>query len=158
MNKIIAIVRVAVGWIFLWAFLDKTFGLGYGTLPQDSWIVGGSPTTGFLKFATKGPFVDFFQGLAGSGLVDVLFMAVLLFVGLGLILGIWIRLASYVGALILILMYLAGSIWPEHNPFIDEHIIYALLMFVFPLADNSVLGISEWWGRRSFVRKCPMLK
>ncbi|HET9172689.1 MAG TPA: hypothetical protein VFN97_24905, partial [Actinospica sp.] len=27
----IAVIRVGTGFVFLWAFLDKTFGLGYAT-------------------------------------------------------------------------------------------------------------------------------
>ena len=32
--KVAAVVRVATGLVFLWAFLDKTFGLGYSTLSK----------------------------------------------------------------------------------------------------------------------------
>jgi len=158
MKQIIALLRIGMGWIFLWGFLDKTFGLGFATVPEKAWIIGGSPTEGFLLFATKGPFVEFFSGLAGNPLVDWLFMLGLLGVGIGLLLGIGIRLSSYTGMLIMALMYIAGFIWPEHNPFIDDHIMYILVLALFPLADNSALGISEWWGRRSFVRKYPILK
>src|SRR5688572_13701049 len=28
---LLAGVRIALGWVFLWAFLDKTFGLGFAT-------------------------------------------------------------------------------------------------------------------------------
>jgi hypothetical protein len=38
--------RVALGVEFLWAFLDKTFGLGYATPSAKAWIHGGSPTKG----------------------------------------------------------------------------------------------------------------
>ncbi|MEV4569763.1 hypothetical protein AB0K12_38895 [Nonomuraea sp. NPDC049419] len=44
-----AAARIAIGWIFLWAFLDKTFGWGFATPSDRAWIAGGSPTTGFLK-------------------------------------------------------------------------------------------------------------
>jgi len=158
MRQIIGLLRVGAGWIFLWSFFDKLFGLGYSTLPQDAWLVGGSPTSGFLQFATKGPFKEFFVSLAGNPLVDWLFMLGLLGIGIGLMLGIAVKLSSYSGALMLAFMYLAGSIWPVHNPFMDEHIMYAIIMFLFPLADNSVIGISGWWGRRDFVRKYPILK
>ncbi|HSO54660.1 MAG TPA: hypothetical protein VL330_18425, partial [Actinomycetes bacterium] len=30
-TKFLAVFRVALGFEFLWAFLDKTFGLGYAT-------------------------------------------------------------------------------------------------------------------------------
>lgn len=41
--------RLAIGFEFLWAFLDKTFGLGYTTSTKHAWIHGGSPTKGFLS-------------------------------------------------------------------------------------------------------------
>ena len=66
------LLRIAMGWIFLWAFLDKCFGLGFATGrdPEtgaidfgsaDAWINGGSPTEGFLSFGlhTKEPFTSF---------------------------------------------------------------------------------------------------
>ncbi|WP_318272177.1 hypothetical protein [Microbispora triticiradicis] len=48
-----AAARVAVGWVFLWAFLDKLFGWGFATPAAKAWINGGSPTTGFLKALTR---------------------------------------------------------------------------------------------------------
>ena len=47
--KALAVLRVATGFVFLWAFLDKTFGLGYSTPSAKAWIHSGSPTLGFLK-------------------------------------------------------------------------------------------------------------
>jgi len=69
-----AVLRIFIGLIFLWAFFDKTFGLGFATNLENAWINGGSPTTGFLAHATNGFFAPFFQSLAGSALVDWLFM------------------------------------------------------------------------------------
>ncbi len=73
-----ALLRVGMGWIFLWAFLDKTFGLGFSTLPEKNWILGNSPTYGFLKFATIGPFANFYQEIAGNQIIDWIFMLGLL--------------------------------------------------------------------------------
>ncbi|MEV0316802.1 hypothetical protein AB0H91_55075, partial [Nonomuraea fuscirosea] len=38
-----ALARISFGWIFLWAFLDKTFGWGFATPAAKAWINGGSP-------------------------------------------------------------------------------------------------------------------
>src|SRR5687768_17019113 len=59
-------VRIALGWVFLWAFLDKMFGLGHSTLAKNAWIDGGSPTTGFLGKAVVGPFKGLYNGMAGA--------------------------------------------------------------------------------------------
>ena len=85
MNKIMSLLRVCLGFIFLWAFADKLFGLGFATTSAKAWINGGSPTYGFLIFGTKGPFAEIFKMLAGNNLVDLLFMEGFLFVGVTLI-------------------------------------------------------------------------
>lgn len=120
-------VRVLIGFIFLWAFLDKTIGLGLATKPESAWINGGSPTYGFLTYGTKGPFASFFQNLAGNASIDWVFMLGLLFVGIALIINKYTRLGALAGLLMLVLMYLA-ALWPENNPIVDEHIVYAVFL------------------------------
>ncbi len=99
---LMGITRIALGFVFLWAFLDKTFGLGFATASEDAWINGGSPTFGYLNFATEGKaFHDFFAGLAGTA-ADWLFMLGLLGIGLALILGIGTRIAAVLLSIVMI--------------------------------------------------------
>jgi|SRR3989344_2033937 len=77
-ENFLGILRIFMGWIFLWPFLDKLIGLGFTTSPKNAWLNGGSPTTGFLSNATKGPLELFYKTLAGSTVVDWLFMLGLL--------------------------------------------------------------------------------
>ena len=72
-NKMWSVLRIALGFVFLWAFLDKLFGLGFATTPEKSWLAGGSPTFGFLNFAVKGPFASFYHSIASSVLVEWLY-------------------------------------------------------------------------------------
>jgi thiosulfate dehydrogenase [quinone] large subunit len=125
-----ALVRVFLGFIFLWAFVDKLFGLGFATKASAAWIHGGSPTAGFLGFAVKGPFATFFHSLAGNPVIDVIFMAGLLFVGITLLLNVFVRWGSIAGLLMVVLMYLA-VLPPANNPVLDEHLVYALLFAYF---------------------------
>jgi len=37
-GKILGILRISFGLIFLWAFFDKLFGLGFATASDKSWI------------------------------------------------------------------------------------------------------------------------
>ena len=90
--------RLALGWTFLWAFLDKMFGLGHETAEKAAWINGGHPTEGFLKFAATGPFKGFYNDIAGAAWADWLFMLGLLGIGVALILGIGMRIAAAAGA------------------------------------------------------------
>ncbi|MBP6856354.1 MAG: hypothetical protein KBC42_01545 [Candidatus Pacebacteria bacterium] len=124
---LLKILRVLMGFTFLWAFLDKTFGLGFATKPEAAWLQGGSPTTGFLTHAVRGPFESFFSSLAGVPMVDWLFMLGLLGIGLTLLLNKYVKWGALAGIVMLVLMYLA-VMWPENNPLIDEHLIYAVLL------------------------------
>lgn len=154
-----AVLRIGVGWVFLWAFIDKTFGLNFSTSPENAWLEGVSPTTGFLIHGTKGPFVDFYQSLAGNPMVDILFMTGLLFLGVSLMLGISLRLAGFFGFIFMILMYTAGSIWPTQNPFMDYHLIYAFLLLSFAFMPKGYpLGFGRSWSRRRLVEKYKILK
>jgi len=135
-KKILNITRLSMGFIFLWAFLDKTFGLGFATAGENAWIAGGSPTTGFLMHGTRGPLASFFQSLAGNGIVDWLFMLGLLFVGVSFLINRYLRWGAIAGIALMILMYLA-ALWPENNPFMDDHLIYALIMCYIALKGRS---------------------
>lgn len=147
-----------MGWIFLWAFLDKLFGLGFASLADRSWVHGVSPTYGFLKFGTSGPFKPLFENLAGNQLVDWLFMFGLLFVGTALVLGIAKKLSTLSGCLLLLLMWLA-AFPPKNNPIVDEHIIYILvLQLLLHLNSGEVFGLTKWWEKTELVKKFPILK
>ena len=152
------VLRIAMGWIFLWSFFDKLIGLGFATTSDKSWIVGGSPTSGFLEFGTGTLFGGFFQSLAGSAIVDWLFMLGLLFVGVALILGIGVKIAGYTGSFILLLMWLA--LLPlENNPIIDDHIIYILVMLGLTVVESgNWLGLGKRWANTNLVKKYNFLR
>lgn len=40
----LGILRIAMGWTMVWAFMDKLFGLGFPSTPDVTMINGGSPT------------------------------------------------------------------------------------------------------------------
>lgn len=150
--------RLALGWTFLWAFLDKTFGLGHETAAADAWTEGGSPTEGFLSFATAGPFAEAYQGIAGDAWADWLFMIGLLGIGVALTLGVAMRIAVTGGALMLVLMWTA-VLPPANNPFMDDHLIYAgLLLLLAALGAGRTLGLGTWWESLPIVRSNSWLR
>ncbi|MFH1473187.1 MAG: hypothetical protein ABIF06_02140 [bacterium] len=121
-----------MGFIFLWAFVDKLFGWGFATTAEKAWINGGSPTYGFLMMATKGPLAGLFQSLAEVALVDWLFMLGLLFVGITLLVNRYVKWGAIAGMAMLALIY-AAVLPPENNPIIDDHIIYILVLALISL-------------------------
>lgn len=128
--------RLTMSFIFLWAFFDKLFGLGFATTTAKAWINGGSPTTGFLTFGVKGPFVEIFQSLAGLMVVDWLFMLGLLFVGTTLLLNRYVFWGAISGIIMMLLMWLS-LLFPENNPFVDDHIVYSLVLALFAINDKK---------------------
>jgi thiosulfate dehydrogenase (quinone) large subunit len=161
---LLALLRISIGWVFLWAFLDKLLGLGYATCRVDgsidflcskAWLSGGSPTAGFLLHGTSGPLAPLFKAIQGV-VVDWLFMIGLLGIGVALILGVGMRVASYSGALLLLLMFTAVP--PTHNPVMDDHIIYAIVLVLLRWMNaGHYYGLGEWWEKHEFVKKYPWL-
>ncbi|PIZ94621.1 MAG: hypothetical protein COX81_02990 [Candidatus Magasanikbacteria bacterium CG_4_10_14_0_2_um_filter_37_12] len=152
------LLRIGMGWIFLWAFFDKLFGLGFGTASDQSWLDGVSPTAGFLKFGTHGPFAGIFQSLTSNFFVEWLFMVGLLLIGLSLILGIGMKIASYSGSLLLFLMWLA-TFPPKNNPIIDQHLVYICVLIVLTQNSSSKkFSLDKWWGRQKIVQKFSVLR
>lgn len=164
-----AMLRIGLGAIFLWAFLDKLFGLGFATCRDAvtdvvsvgcsaAWLYGGSPTEGFLQFATKGPFADFYQSLAGLAWVDWLFMLGLAGIGTGLLLGIAVRLVAVAGIMLMLLMW-SSLLWPSNNPVIDEHVIYALVLAgIFVTAQHQKWSLRRHWLKLDIVQRLRFLQ
>ncbi|MFF2427132.1 hypothetical protein [Streptomyces mirabilis] len=158
-----ASLRLLTGFVFLWAFLDKTFGFGYATPSGKGWIDGGSPTKGFLSGVAAGPMESTFHSWAGDTWADWLFMAGLLGIGLALIGGIALRLAAVAGTAMMALMWVAE--WPpaKHlsdgtasmstNPFADYHLVYAVVLIALALAAaGDTLGVGKLWAKLPVVR------
>jgi thiosulfate dehydrogenase [quinone] large subunit len=155
---VLGALRLSLGWVFLWAFLDKLFGLGHATPSEGAWIDGGSPTKGFLENATAGPFADFYQSFAGATWADWLFMIGLAGIGIALMAGVAMRIAAASGALLLVLMWTA-VLPPDNNPFMDDHLIYALAIIALALLGaGRFLGLGTWWQQMSFVQRNAWLK
>lgn len=160
--------RLVLGFQFLWAFLDKLFGLGYATPGERAWVEGGSPTSGFLSGVDSGPLEGLFQDMVGVAALDWLFMAGLLGIGTALLLGVALRLAAASCALLLGLMWLAT--WPpaqfvegvatrSPNPVVDDHVVSAFALLVLAtLAGSSTGYLGRRWNALPVVRSQPWLR
>jgi thiosulfate dehydrogenase (quinone) large subunit len=170
-RKALAVLRVGFGLTFLWAFADKLLALGFHTgvdaqtgavdrFGPAAWINGGSPTTGFLKFGVPkdNPFKGFFNGMAGQGWADWLFMAGLLGIGIALTLGIGLRMAAAAGVLLYALMW-SASLPLETNPVIDDHMLGAITLVVLAAAlAGDTWGAGRAWAKTALVRRNPFLR
>lgn len=166
--RALAALRIGFGLTFLWAFLDKTFALGFGTgydqqgnldrFGSAAWVNGGSPTEGFLLYGADGPFTDFYHSIAGDAWADWLFMTGLLGIGLALTLGIGMRIAAAAGALLYLLMW-SVVLPPENNPVLDDHVLSAITLVVLALtAAGDTWGLGRSWKETTLVRDFPVLR
>ncbi len=142
---VITIIRAAIGWHFLYEGISKLFIKDWSAL---SYLAN---STGFLS--------GFYHWLAsGESLVkviDVLNVYGLILIGLALFLGIFVRLASAGGILLLVLYYFAyppfgtslfGS--PEgHFYIVNRNFIEAFLLLWFVLSKNTGYGIALLFKR-----------
>ena len=162
--KALAALRIATGFIFLWAFLDKTFGLHYATPSAKAWIHGGSPTKGFLASVAVGPFQSLFHSMAGTWWADSLFMLGLLGIGVALTAGVFMRIAASSGVVLVAFMWLAtfpiaqftsaGDPTGSNNPIVDDHMLEALVLIVLALTyAGTTWGLGRRWARIPFVAK-----
>jgi uncharacterized membrane protein YphA (DoxX/SURF4 family) len=146
----ITLFRVAIGWHFLYEGISK--------LMSGSWTA-----TGFLAKAT-GPFAGFYHSLATSetamNIIDPVNMAGLVLIGLGLFLGVFIRLSAVSGVLLLLLYYFAyppfgGDIFggAEGNLYIvNKNLIEALaLLVIFFLKEKGYGMYALFHGKKKTV-------
>lgn len=156
-GKVVAVLRIATGLVFLWAFLDKTFGWGYATTSDNAWINGGSPTQGFLSRVDVGPFAETLRSWAGAWWADWLYMLGLLGIGAAVVLGIGLRISAASGTVLLLLMWVAQ--WPlarftesgeptrSTNPIIESHVIYAIVLIVLAVVyAGNTWGLGRKWA------------
>lgn len=166
-RKLLGLTRISLGFVFAWAFLDKTFGLHYSTgapvaegSPSLSWLDGGTPSQGFMKFATVGPLQDFFASIA-SPATDWLFMLSLLGLGVAVTLGIGLKVSAVVGTFLMVAMWVAE--WPllqgSTNPVMDYHLIYAFVLIIFAvLRSGDTWGLGRTWAGLRLVRENTWLR
>ncbi len=161
-RKILAALRIVIGFNFFWSFLDKLLGLNYNTAAESAWIQGGSPTQGYLMGASDGWLGPVWEAVAGSVVIDTLFMLALLGLGVAALTGAGLRIAAVAGVLLSVGFYLsqlpleAGA---ATNPVTTSHWYYFLLFLLFPFLDaGRTWGVANIWERFSIVQKNPWLR
>lgn len=130
--------RLIIGYHFLYEGIDK--------LMSDSWTSGG-----FL-IQSNWIFSDIFIAITSSpslmAIVDVLNIWGQIFIGLGLILGLFSTIAAICGAVLLLLYYVAIPPFIENLIFIDKNLLELfafLIIAVFPT--SKIIGIDLLIGK-----------
>jgi thiosulfate dehydrogenase (quinone) large subunit len=168
-DRVLAVLRITMGLTFLWALLDKTFGLGYSTTSAQAWLHGGSPTQGFLAHVEVGPMQSVLRDWAGTGWVDWLFMLTLLGLSIGLVLGIGLRVSALAGGVLLAFMWIAewplarfdstGAATSSTNPVIDYHVVFIVVLIALAaFAAGNTWGLGRRWASLPVIHRNPWLR
>ena len=135
---VLALVRVLVGYWRLHAGLT-TLLFGFGA-------------EGYLKYASVGaitePIMQAFASGAGLAFVNVMIPAGEFLIGLGLMLGAFVRLASFFGAFLLFFFYFTNHGW-AHGMANGE--LWGIMLFVL----LAVLGAGRVYGVDKYLESMP---
>ncbi len=152
----LGVLRIALGLVLTWAFLDKLFGFGLNTPSERSLLSGASATKGYLS-SREGWFSGAFQAVSGTWWIDALFVLGLAGGGIALVFGFASRLATVAVLGVFGGIYLS-QLPLANNPFIDQHLFYCITaVALLATGSDRVLGLGNRWRSLPVVRKQPLL-
>lgn len=142
--------RVSLGWVMFYAGIVKIL--------DPNWSAAG-----YLKAAKtfSGLFAWFAQPeiLPATNFLNEWGLTL---VGLSLLLGVFVRLSSFAGVLLMLLYYFPALTFPKigANSFIiDDHIIYALVFLVLAAFHaGRYYGLEKWCSGLPICSKFPKLR
>lgn len=150
----LGIIRLGFGWALFWSGIDKLFGLGFATKPEQSVLAGVSPTKGFLLHGldADAPAAALLKPLAGHPVADALFLLATVGAGLALLVGIGTRIAAIGGGILMLNLWFA-SLPLQYNPVLDQHLFYAIAaLSVVAFDSGRYLGLGTAWRRVPLVQ------
>lgn len=142
----LAAARIALGWLFFYAGVTKVL--------NPAWSAKG-----YLMGAKS--FPGFYAWLASDGVLPVTNFVNewgLTLLGVSLILGVFVRLSSLLGAALMLLYWLPVLDFPrvEHGYLVDDHVIYALVLLHFAAVKaGRAFGLEERCAKLPFCTKMP---
>lgn len=142
--------RVVTGWMYFYAGITKVLD------PKFS-------SAGYVKGAqTMAWAYQWFLSPQVLPVVDFMVKWGLTLLGISLLLGLFVRLSSYLGILLMLLFYIPILNFPlvgTHSYLVDEHIIYiAGLLVLASFRAGHVWGLEKWCSNLPICSKYPKLR
>jgi len=144
------LLRITVGWMMFYAGITKVI--------DPTWSAAG-----YLKGAKM--FTGFYQWLLTPGILPIINFVNewgLTLLGLSLIFGVFVRLSSFLGAILMLLYYFPILDFPYPNPhayIVDEHIIYLFVLLLFAsFRAGRVWGLENWCSGLPICSQFPRLR
>ena len=148
-RALIALTRLALGVLFFYAGITKVLNPAWSAA---GYLSGAKNLTGFYTWLASPNILPIVNFLNEWGLT---------LLGVSLILGIAVRLSSTLGAILMLLYYLALDFpYPNAHAFlVDEHIVYALtLLLLGNLHAGRVWGLENWCAKLPICSRFPRLR
>ena len=144
------LLRVSLGGLYFYAGITKVM--------TPNWSAAR-----YLQGAKT--FTWFYQALLGSSLmplVNFLNEWGLTLLGVSLILGIFVRLSSWLGIILMFLYYFVVLQFPyvaPHSFIVDDHIIYSAgLLVLIAFSAGRIWGLDSWCAKLPICAKYPKLR
>ena len=146
----IALLRITVGIIFLWAGLEKLLApepfsaagfLQFATAGTLGWpFVSGEVAEGTVFNPTQGVWLAIAGNDALMSVINVLVPLGQVGIGVSLILGLFTRFAAAMGTLMMLFFFFAA--WDFGYGIVNQHLTYALIcMTIFGLGAGRYYGL-----------------
>lgn len=135
----IFILRLSLGFLMFYAGITKVV--------DSSWSAAG-----YIKGAKAfSPFYNFLLSPSVLPVIDFLNEWGLTLLGISLIFGVFVRLSSMLGIVLMVLYYLPILKFPyvgDHSYLVDEHIIYsASLLLLMAFNAGRIFGFDGWFSK-----------
>jgi thiosulfate dehydrogenase (quinone) large subunit len=134
---VLFLLRLSLGWYMFYAGITKVLDPEWSAA---GYLGGAKILGGFYGWLASPGIIPFVNFVNEWGLT---------LLGISLILGVFVRLSSILGALLMFLYYLPlGIIHPDtHSMFVDDHIIFILVLLLFHFSDAGKI-----WGLDSKLK------
>jgi len=145
----VALLRIMVGIIFLWAGLEKLLApeafdasgfLKFATAGTLGWpFVAGEVAEGTVFNPTQGLWLALADNSAPMGIINILVPLGQIGIGVSLILGLFTRFAATMGALMMTFFFFAA--WDFAYGVVNQHLAYALICLTI-----AGIGAGRYYG------------
>jgi thiosulfate dehydrogenase [quinone] large subunit len=153
----VAVLRVGVGIIFLWAGLEKVIGaggewsaagfLGGGTGGTLGWPFVAESVEGVVYNPTHDMWVVFTENSTIMSIINLLVPWGQVGIGLSLILGLLTRFGAAMGTLMMLMFFVAA--WDFQFGIVNQHLTYALVtFFIGYIGAGNFYGLDATVGQR----------
>lgn len=136
------LLRISMGWLMFYAGITKILNPEWSAA---GYLKSAKTFPGLFNWFTRPEILPTTNFINEWGLT---------LLGIVLILGIFVRLGSILGVILMMLYYFPVLTFPyiaQHSYIVDEHIIYALVLLLF-----AAIRAGRYWGLENWCAKLPV--